>query len=233
MTVYQRNRKRYGAPRIHRTLQKQGVLCGRHRVARRMKAIGIYALAKRPYKVTTNSEHQQPVFDNVLNRNFTTTSINQKWVGDITYIPTLEGWLYLAVIIDLHSRAVIGWAMSQRMKTSLVCDALLMALEKRHFPEGVVVHSDRGSQYCSHRYRRILEINKLQGSMSRRGDCWDNAVAESFFHTLKTELVNQTKYQTRSTARQDIFTYIEGYYNNKRMHSAIDYQVSNEFELAA
>ena len=146
---------------------------------------------------------------------------------------TDEGWLYLAVIIDLHSRAVIGWSMSKRMKKDLVCNALLMALFKRKFPKGVVMHTDRGSQYCSKKHRAIIKNNKLTGSMSRKGNCWDNAIAESFFHTLKTELIHVNRYVTRADARQSIFQYIEGYYNQKRMHSAIDYRTPIEVEYAA
>jgi len=198
-----------------------------------MKKMGLKAIAKRKFKVTTDSEHNRPVFKNVLNRDFSTTAVNQKWVGDITYVSTDEGWLYLAVIIDLHSRAVIGWSMSKRMKKDLVCDALLMALFKRKFPKDVVMHTDRGSQYCSKKYRAIIKNNKLNGSMSRKGNCWDNAIAESFFHTLKTELIHLSRYTTRADARQSIFKYIEGYYNQRRMHSAIDYRTPIEFESAA
>jgi len=227
------HRQRYGSPRITRALQAQSVPCSHTRVERRMKKMGLKAVAKRKFKVTTDSAHSNPVFDNVLKRDFTTTAINQKWVGDITYVATDEGWLYLAVIIDLHSRAVIGWSMSKRMKKDLVCDALLMALFKRKFPKDVVMHTDRGSQYCSKKYRAIIKNNKLSGSMSRKGNCWDNAIAESFFHTLKTELIHVSRYTTPADARQSIFQYIEGYYNQKRMHSAIDYRTPIEVECAA
>lgn len=230
--VYTAHRQRYGAPRITKALQADHISCSHTRVARRMQFLGLKAVAARKYKVTTDSEHTKPIFENILNRDFTTTAINQKWAGDITYVHTDEGWLYLAVIIDLHSRAVIGWAMSHRMKKQLVCDALLMALFRRKFPRGVIVHSDRGSQYCSKRYRRILAHNGLTGSMSCRGNCWDNAIAESFFHTLKVELIHETKYSTRELARQSIFSYIEGYYNQRRLHSAIDYKVPFELEWA-
>jgi len=227
------HRQRYGSPRITRVLQEQSIPCSHTRVERRMKEMGLKAVARRKFKVTTDSAHNKPIFENILNRDFTTTAINQKWVGDITYVPTHEGWLYLAVIIDLHSRAVIGWSMSKRMKKDLVCDALLMALFKRKFPKDVVMHTDRGSQYCSKKYRAIIKNNKLIGSMSRKGNCWDNAIAESFFHTLKTELIHINRYVTRADARQSIFQYIEGYYNQKRMHSAIDYRTPIEVECAA
>jgi len=156
--------------------------------------------------------------------------VNQKWAGDITYVSTAQGWLYLAVIIDLPSRAVIGWSMSDRMTKQLVCNALLMALFNRKFPKGVIVHTDRGSQYCSKSYRSIMANNKLIGSMGRCGNCWDNAISESFFHTLKVELIHQNQYVTRDQAQRSIFQYIEGYYNKKRMHSSIDYKTPYEVE---
>jgi len=231
--VYMDNCKRYGAPRITKALKMKGESCSHTRIARRMKHLGLKALAKKKFKVTTDSEHSKPIFNNILNRDFSTTDINQKWAGDITYIRTEEGWLYLAVIIDLHSRSVIGWSMSKRMKKKLVCDALMMALFKRKFPVGVIIHSDRGSQYCSDKYRRIIKDYQLIGSMSRRGNCWDNAISESFFHTLKVELVHENHYKTREEARLSIFQYIESYYNQKRIHSAIDYRTPYEVECAA
>jgi putative transposase len=228
--VYNQHKKRYGAPRITRALQAQNEACSHTRVARRMKALGLVAVAKKKFKVTTDSEHHLPVYKNILNRDFSTTAINQKWACDITYVHTQEGWLYLAVVIDLYSRAIIGWSMSKRMKKALVCDALIMALFKRKFPKNVIVHSDRGSQYCSNKYQKILKDYRLMGSMSRKGNCWDNAIAESFFHTLKVELIHECVYKTRIEARQSIFQYLEGYYNKNRMHSAIDYNTPFEFE---
>lgn len=233
MDIYMKNKQRYGAPRITRALHANSVSCSHTRVERRMKVMKIKAIAKHKFKVTTDSAHNKPVFENVLGRDFTTTAINQKWVGDITYLSTNEGWLYLAVIIDVHSRAVIGWSMSRQMKKQLVCDALMMALFKRKFPKNVIVHSDRGSQYCSKKYRSILENNGLIGSMSRKGNCWDNAIAESFFHTLKVELIHVESFETRNAARQAVFQYIEGYYNLVRLHSAIDYKAPIEVECAA
>tara|TARA_B100001964_G_scaffold221457_1_gene265491 strand:+ start:363 stop:1217 length:855 start_codon:yes stop_codon:yes gene_type:complete len=229
-TVYTKNKKRYGAPRITETLNKQGVKCSSTRVARRMSSMNIKAVGKRKYKMTTDSKHNNPIFANVLSRDFSTTNINQKWCCDITYIPTREGWLYLATVIDIHSRAVIGWSMARHMKKQLVCDALLMALFKRKFPKGVIIHTDRGSQYCSNKYRGILAVNHLIGSMSRKGNCWDNSIAESFFHTLKVELIYENNYQTRQEAKSSIFQYIEGYYNLKRIHSSIDYNTPLEIE---
>lgn len=231
--LFTQQKQRAGSPRITKDLKAEGFSCSENRVARRMKHLTLRALAKRKYKVTTDSDHDKPLYDNVLNRDFTTTTINQKWAQDITYIHTQEGWLYLAVVLDLHSRAVIGWSMNKRMKASLVCDALTMALRRRNYPNNVLVHSDRGSQYCSKRYRKLIENHQLIGSMSRKGNCWDNAIAESFFHTLKVELVQQDIYLTRLMAKQTLFQYIEGYYNRKRRHSAIGYNYPIQFEMAA
>jgi transposase InsO family protein len=231
--LFAEHRQRAGSPRITQDLRAEGFSCSENRVARRMKHLGLRALAKRKYKVTTDSDHDKPLYDNVLNRDFVTTDINQKWAQDITYIHTQEGWLYLAVVLDLHSRAVIGWSMNKRMKASLVCDALTMALRRRNYPCNVLVHSDRGSQYCSKRYRKLIENHQLIGSMSRKGNCWDNSIAESFFHTLKVELVQQQIYLTRLMAKQSLFQYIEGYYNRQRRHSSIGYHSPMQFEMAA
>lgn len=231
--LYEVNHQRCGSPRMTRLLKAQGECCSENRVARRMKAMGLQAVAKRKFKVTTDSTHAKPVYDNVLNRDFSTIAINQKWCGDISYVHTQQGWLYLAVVIDLHSRAVIGWAMAKRMKTALVCDALMMALIQQGFPKGVIVHSDRGSQYCSKRYQKIITRYQLIGSMSRKGNCWDNAIAESFFHTLKVELIHQQVYNTRTMARQCIFQYIESYYNRNRLHSSIGFKTPYEVLMAA
>lgn len=181
---------------------------------------------------TTDSNHNFAVAENILNRDFTTTSVNQKWVGDITYIHTEEGWLYLAVIIDLFSRSVIGWSMSSTIDKNLVCDALMMALWRRGFPKSVIVYSDRGSQYCSNKYQNIIKNYKLICSMSRRGNCWYNSIAESFFKTIKSELIYDFKFKTRKSAKNIIFEYIETYYNRKRRHSAIDYRIPNEVEYS-
>jgi putative transposase len=229
-SVFTDNKSRYGSPRITRELNKNGIDCNHKRVAKRMRIMDLKAVAKRKFKVTTDSAHTKPIFENILNRDFKTTDVNQKWADNITYVSTAQGWLYLAVIIDLHSRAVIGWSMSDRMTKQLVCNALLMALFNRKFPKGVIVHTDRGSQYCSKRYRSIMANNKLIGSMSRRGNCWDNAISESFFHTLKVELIHQNQYVTRDQAQRSNFQYLEGYYNKKRMHSSIDYKTPYEVE---
>ena len=230
--IFAKHKQRYGVPRITRELKKQNAQCSRTRVANRMKTMNMKAIAKKKFKVTTDSEHSLPVYNNVLNRDFTAAKVNQKWCCDISYIHTEEGWLYLAVVIDVYSRAVIGWSMNQRINKVLVCNALTMALFRRKFPKDVIVHSDRGSQYCSIRYQNLLKNHRLVGSMSRKGNCWDNAIAESFFHTLKVELIHTEKYATRDQAKQSIFEYIEGYYNQLRSHSSIDYKAPFEFECA-
>ena len=231
--LYNEHKQRAGSPRLTIDLNASGERCSENRVARRMKALCLRALAKRKFKVTTDSEHNKPIYENVLNRDFTTTATNQKWAGDITYINTQEGWLYLAIIIELHSRAIIGWSMDKRMKATLVCDALKMALQRKHFPKKVLVHSDRGSQYCSKQYRKLIKENHLVGSMSRKGNCWDNAISESFFHSLKIELVHQQCYLTRLMAKQSLFQYIEGYYNRRRRHSAIGYRYPMQVDMTA
>ena len=220
VSIFDAHKHRYGVRRIHDELKDQGENCGKHRVFRRMRCLGLQAKAKKKYKVTTDSKHHLPVAENLLARDFTATGINQKWVGDITYIHTEEGWLYVATVVDLHSRAVIGWSMQSTMTAELISDALLMALWRRGFPKGVIFHSDRGSQYCSVKYQKLLKTYRFICSMSRKGNCWDNAVAESFFHTLKTELVYSEKYLTREAAKQSIFQYIECYYNRVRRHSS-------------
>ena len=191
---------------------------------------GLVAKAARKFKATTNSKHNLPVFDNLLQQNFSASAPNQKWVGDITYLWTEEGWLYLAVIIDLFSRQVIGWSMSERMTADLACDALRMAIFRRKRPKNVIVHSDRGSQYCSHAYRQWLQQHDLLGSMSVKGNCYDNACAESFFHSLKVEAIHGERFATRESMRQAVFEYIETDYNSVRLHSANDFLSPIEFE---
>lgn len=229
-TVFQAHHSRYGAVRITDELQDHGESCSKNRVARRMQNLGLQAKAKKKFKVTTDSNHKLPIAPNLLNRDFTATASNQKWVGDISYIWTKEGWLYLAVVIDLYSRSVIGWSMQPTMSSQLVCDALMMALWRRGFPHGILFHSDRGSQYCSHAYQIMLKHYNVICSMSRKGNCWDNAVAESFFHTIKTELIYTQEYFTREIAKQSVFHYIETYYNRLRRHSAIGSISPEQFE---
>jgi Transposase and inactivated derivatives len=195
-----------------------------------MKEADVSVRRRRKYKVTTNSDHQQPVFDNVLSRDFDAQKPDQAYVSDITYIWTQEGWLYLAVVIDLFSRKVVGWSMSSRMSAQLVCDALTMALWQRKPKAGLIHHSDRGSQYASRQFRQLLAQYKVTGSMSRKGDCWDNAVVESFFGTLKQERVQWRHYQSRHAAQQDILQYITMFYNSQRMHSYLDYKSPNQYE---
>lgn len=230
-SIFIEHKGRYGSTRIYHELKSQGISCTRSTIAKRMQIMNLVAKAKRKFKVTTDSDHTLRVADNVLEQDFTTTSLNQKWVTDITYIPTKEGWLYLCVFLDLYSRSVIGWSMQDNLKSELVTNALTMSLFRRKFPNDVVVHSDRGSQYCSKKYQVLLENNKLICSMSGKGCCYDNAPAESFFHTLKVELIHDNKYKTRQEAKTSIANYIECYYNKKRRHSAINYCIPEEYEL--
>jgi len=222
VTVFQKHHGRYGARRIMDDLHDLGEKCGKNRVARRMLHLGLKAKAKKKFKVTTDSKHSLPIAPNVLNREFIASVPNQKWVGDISYLWTDEGWMYLAVVIDLYSRAVIGWSIQPTMTKQLICDALMMALWRRGFPRNVLFHSDRGSQYCSYEYQAMLKENGFISSMSRKGNCWDNAVAESFFHKLKVELIHDRKYTTRTSLKQSVFEYIEVYYNRVRRHSSLN-----------
>ena len=219
--LFAQHKGRSGSPRITKDLHDMREICSKNRVARRMKYLQLHAKAKKKFKVTTDSNHHLPVAPNLLNRDFSAAEPNQKYVGDITYIWTHEGWMYLAVVIDLYSRAVIGWSMQATMTRELVCDALMMALWRRGFPRGVLFHSDRGSQYCSDDYQKMLKRYGLICSMSRKGNCWDNSVAESFFNSLKTELTYTETYTTREIAKQSTFNYIETYYNRIRRHSYI------------
>jgi putative transposase len=230
LTTFNQHKGRYGAPRLQVELQETGERVSKNRVARRMKALGIKAKGKKKFKATTDSAHNLPVAPNLLNRDFTATRPNEKWCGDISYVWTDEGWLYLATVIDLYSRKVIGWSLSSTMTKQLVCDALMMALWRRGFPRNVLFHSDRGSQYCSHGYQNMLKHHGLKCSMSRKGNCWDNAVAESFFHSIKTELIYHERYFTREDAKQSIFHYIEVYYNKLRRHSTIASLAPEVFE---
>ena len=222
--VHADHRDRYGAPRIHAELRAEGQNVSRKRVERVMRRHGIRAQALRRYRVcTTDSKHSLPIAANLLDRNFMAEKPDQVWLADITYIPTGEGWLYLAVILDLFSRKVVGWAMRERMRAELTMAALTMAIQRRRPGPGLVHHSDRGSQYAAGDYRKILQVATITQSMSRKANCWDNAPMESFFGTLKTELVHHCDYPDRDAARRDLFAYIEGYYNRRRIHSAIGY----------
>ena len=195
-----------------------------------MQEAGVQAKQRKKYKVTTNSNHKQPVYDNLVGRQFDVSATDQVYAADITYVWTQEGWLYLAVVMDLCSRKIVGWSMSSRMKAQLVCDALKMAIWQRRPQPGLIHHSDRGSQYASKAFRRLLTAHGIQGSMSRKGDCWDNSVVESFFGSLKQERVQWQSYQTRYEAQQDILNYITMFYNSYRLHSYLGYVSPNDYE---
>ena len=229
--IFLQHKGRYGAPRITKELRQDGYTVDKKTVANSLKRQKLRAKSARKFKATTNSNHDLPVAPNLLKQDFNASLPNQKWVGDITYLWSDEGWLYLAVIIDLYSRSVIGWSMNDRINKNLVCEALGMALQRRGSPTKVIVHSDRGSQYCSNEYQKMISDNGLLCSMSRRGDCYDNACAESFFDSLKVELTHGVQYEKRSEIREDVFEYIECYYNTIRMHSHNDYVSPRDFEM--
>jgi transposase InsO family protein len=225
------SRRTYGSPRILRDLREEGHRVSRKRVARLMRDLGLEGRRKRRFRTTTDSQHRFPVAPNVLMRDFEVAAPNTAWATDITYVATLEGWLYLAVILDLYSRRVVGYALSERIDRALVLEALREALSRRPGAHDLVHHSDRGSQYASHDYRDALDQAGITCSMSRRGNCWDNAVAESFFGTLKTELLYELPLQTNHATRRAVADYIDSFYNVRRRHSSLDYQSPVEFEL--
>lgn len=229
--IHYKSRRTYGSPRVCAELRAIGMIYNHKRVARLMRLEGMYGRRKR-YKVrTTDSRHHFPIAHNLLNRQFQAMAPNTKWVADITYIPTREGWLYLAVVMDLYSRKIIGWSMDVQITADLVEKALRMALYERQPDPGLLHHSDRGSQYASEQIRQILATNHITVSMSRTGNCYDNAVMESFFSTLKCEWVHHQDYSTRKEASRDIFDYIAGFYNTVRRHSTLGYLSPNEFEV--
>ena len=229
--IHAHHRGRYGVPRIHAELRAEGQAVSRKRIERVMRHHGIRARAPRRYRVcTTDSKHSLPVAPNLLDQNFVANRPNQVWLADITYIATGEGWLYLAVILDLFTRKVVGWAMRDHMRAELTIAALTMAIQRRRPGPGLIHHSDRGSQYAAGDYRDALQAVAIIQSMSRKGNCWDNAPMESFFGTLKTELVHRREYPDRDAARRDLFAYIEGYYNRQRIHSAIGYITPDQAE---
>jgi transposase InsO family protein len=222
--VHRDTRGRYGSPRIHVELKAQGRGASRGRIERLMRRHGIRAIMARPRRVrTTDSSHDLPIAPNLLDRSFSATAPNQVWLADITYIETDQGWLYLATVMDLYSRRIVGWAMADHLRASLPFAALRMAISAQRPGVGLIHHSDRGVQYASADYRKLIQSAGIRASMSRKGDCYDNAPMESFFHTLKTELVHHRHYATRAEATRDIFAYIEGFYNRTRRHSAIGY----------
>jgi putative transposase len=232
-TVYQENRRVYGSPRVFEALRARGERVCENTVADIMKEREIRAKTKKKFvPVTTDSRHDQPVADNILNREFTSEMPNQKWAVDITYIPTGEGWLYLAGVVDLCSRKIVGWSMAEHMWTDLVSDALKMAIARRCPGEGLLHHSDRGVQYASEGYMHLLQSHGIKASMSGKGNCWDNAAMESFWATLKTELVHHEDYATHEQARTSIFEYIEVFYNRKRLHSSLGYKSPEAFEAS-
>ena len=228
--IFQKGRNTYGARRIKKILSRQDIIVSRRRIVRLMQEVGLICKTKHKFKATTDSKHNKPIAPNLLERQFNVEQANRCWVGDITYVPTEEGWLYLATVIDLYSRKVVGWSMSNNMKAELVNNALLMAIWQRKPLAGLVWHTDRGSQYASDSHVEIIKQHHILQSMSRKGNCWDNAVAESFFHTLKTELTHQCKFKSREEARHLIFEYIEVFYNRVRIHSANDYLSPVEYE---
>ena len=231
--IHKMSRGNYGSPRIHAELQERGERVSRKRVARLMGEEGLRGKKRRRYKVTTNSNHTYPVAPNVLDRKFGVDEIDapdQVWAADITYVPTREGWLYLAIVLDLASRLVVGWSMGETLESSLAVDALNMAIQRRRPAAGLLHHSDRGVQYASNEYRALLEGKAAVASMSRKGNCWDNAVAESFFATVEIELIQDEDWHTRNEARAAIFDFIEVWYNRQRRHSSLEYQTPAEFD---
>jgi putative transposase len=231
--AYAASRQTYGSPRVHAALAAQGMKCCVNTVAKIMREDGLCARRRRRYKATTDSSHRLPVAENLLARDFQRSAPNQVWVSDITYIPTDEGWLYLATTLDLYSRRIVGWSMSERITSDLVIDALTMAVTQRHPPAGLMHHSDRGSQYASAVFQRMLTAHGMVCSMSRKGEVYDNAVMESFYATLKRELVSFTRYATRDEARNAIFEWIEVFYNRQRLHSTLGYRSPTDYEAAA
>ncbi len=219
----------YGWPRIWRELAARGIRAGKERLRRMMKACGLRARGKRRFKATTNSAHDLPVAPNLLARNFTVGAPNRVWTGDITYIWTDEGWLYLAVVIDLFNRQVVGFALAPRMTRTLVMDALRMAWFRRHPASGLIFHSDRGSQYASNDYRKLIAGFKMESSMSRKGDCWDNAVTETLFSSLKVERLHGMRFNTRRVAKDEVMDWIT-FYNHRRLHSTLGYTSPMAFE---
>jgi transposase InsO family protein len=228
--IHAKSRKTYGSPRIHAALLLEGETCSRKRVARLMKLSGIQAKMKKRFKLTTKVNPKAKAAPNVLNRDFTAMKPNQRWVADITYIATAEGWLYVAAVMDLYSRRIVGLSMNERMTTSLVRNALEQALIHRKPQPGLMHHSDKGCQYTSHEFQELLKANRITISMSGTGTCFDNAAMESFFHTLKTEHVYFEYYLTRDQAKRSIFEYIEVFYNRQRLHSTLGYLTPNDFE---
>lgn len=228
--IFLESRRLYGSPKIAQALKQQGIQASEKTVARIMKELGLKSRTVKKYKATTNSKHNLPVHDNVLNQQFAVQAPNQVWVADITYIPTGEGWLYLASIMDLYSRKIVGWHLDERMTKSLVLEALDQAYRRQRPQSEILHHSDRGSQYASHEYQDRLKTYRMKGSMSRKGNCYDNACIESFHSVFKKELIYLEKFKTRKEAKKRIFEYIECFYNGTRIHSSIGYFTPNQYE---
>ncbi len=228
--IHAGSKRSYGRPRIVRGLRDQGIQVGHERVRHSLKRQGLRPVYKRPYRVTTDSAHHKPIASNILDRRFDGWQVNQAWLGDITYIATGEGWLYLACVMDLASRRIVGWSMSDRIKADLVCQALKSAYWRRKPAVGLIMHSDRGTQYASDSHQRLIKDYRMIQSMSRRANCWDNSPMESFFKTLKVERIHQLRYDTRALARLDIVDWIEGFYNQRRIHSSIGYKTPVDVE---
>jgi transposase InsO family protein len=230
--LHAQHRGRYGAPRILAALRAEGRSVSRGRIERLMRRHGIRAMTHRRFRVaTTDSNHGLPIAGNLLDQTFLARRPNEIWLADISYIPTDEGWLYLAIVLDLFTRKVVGWAMRDHLRQELAIAALTMAIQRQRPGRGLIHHSDRGSQYAATDYGKMLKANGILASMSRKGNCWDNAPMESWFHTLKTELVHHAAYATREAAKRDLFAYIEGYYNRQRLHSALGYLTPEQAEL--
>ncbi len=230
--IYNESKGRYGSPKITDELNDMGFPVSKNRVARRMKEAGIRSIVRRKHRVTTDSKHSHPVADNLLQRNFTTNAPDVVWVSDITYIPTTSGWMYLTVFIDLFSRIVVGWSLSSSLSADMVIAALQRGIRNRRPDAGLIIHSDRGVQYACKDFRNVLSKHSFIQSMSRKGDCWDNAVAESFFGILKTELVHHERFRGPQDTLRAIFEYIEIFYNRKRKHSTLGYKTPAQFEEA-
>lgn len=232
-TIHRESEQRYGSPGVHRELKARAVRCGEKRVARLMRLDGLRSKKRRRFRVTTNSDHAHVPAPNILARNFTVgeqIDADRVWVTDITYVPAREGWLYLAIVVDLASRMVVGWSVKRTLDHTLAMDALLMALRGRRPARGLLVHSDRGIQYACREYRKLLALHGIVQSMSRKGDCWDNAVAESFFATLEWELIEDANWHSRQAAAHAIFNYIEFWYNRQRRHSSLNGLTPAEYE---
>jgi putative transposase len=230
---FEESRQTYGVPRLQQVLRKAGKYHGKARIKRLMQQEGLKPKAARRFKVTTDSRHSKPVAENLLKRQFNPKALNTAWASDITYIHTNEGWLYLATVIDLFNRKIVGWSMGVRLVTGLIEEALIMAIHRNKPPKGVIHHSDRGSQYCSNAYQALLKKHGFICSMSGSGNCYDNAVMESFYHTLKVETIYGMSYKTRKEAQLALFDYIEVFYNRKRIHSTLGFQTPSEFGMVA